>query len=317
MAITIDFLRTISTIRPRSGEKTMEFHIFIQETRKTHYGTAIEFFNSLSKSLDISYDYYVKIEKGKKLPRADKALQIAQSLKIKNLKKYFYLYSKAMMPTPETKRLFAYSEEDSSTPSHDVENLLWKYKSQLQYHLTDQQMKSIADSFETYRIFSVLLYNDLAVTAAELSKILNLSEASVTARLKPLVETGVVVRNEEDKNFSVVSKYIKYPDTEVYKELKKTFDEYDNKLLSKGKTVHSRHIIKKTSSRKLEEILRRLNETERFVQAIEEDDETKNNRLIYLTSQLIEPEDLIANLDETIKPDRDQKPLTSEPPLEV
>lgn len=276
----------------------MEFHVFIQEARKANYGTAIEFFNSISKSLDISYDYYVKIEKGKKLPRADKALQIAQSLKVKNLKRYFYLYAKAMMPTPETKRLFTYNEEETQAPSQDVENLLWKYKSQLQYHLTDQQMKALAESFESYRLFSVLLYNDLDVSSLELAKVVGLSEAVVTSKLKSLVDSGAVARDETEGRFRVVSRYIKYPDTEVYKSLKGTFDDYDNRFLSKGRAIHSRHIIKKTSSKKLEEILKRLDETEKFVQAIEEDDETKNNRLIYLNSQLVEPEELVAELDE-------------------
>ncbi|OGQ34999.1 MAG: hypothetical protein A3F16_06850 [Deltaproteobacteria bacterium RIFCSPHIGHO2_12_FULL_43_9] len=299
----------------------MEFHVFIQEARKASYGTAIEFFNSLSKTLDISYDYYVKIEKGKKLPRADKALQIAQSLKIKNLKRYFYLYAKAMMPTPETKRLFAYNEEDTQVPSQDVENLLWKYKSQLQYHLTDQQMKALSESFEAYRIFSVLLYNDLDISAGDLAKIIGIGEAVVTAKLKLLVESGVVLRNEEERRFHVVSKYIKYPETDVYNSLKSIFDDYDTRLLAKGRSLHSRHIIKKTSSKKLEEILKRLDETERFVQAIEEDDETKNNRLIYLNSQLVEPEELVAKLDDKSQSDttagRASLPVEPENRIEV
>ena len=283
----------------------MEFHTFIQETRKTLYPTAIEFFNSLSKTLNISYDYYVKIEKGKKLPRADKALQIAQALKVKNLRKYFYLYAKSMMPTPDTKRLFANHDDEAPPASSDVENLLWKYKSQLKYHLTDLQMQAIAESFDTYRFFSILLYNDLAVTSGELSKVTNKPETLVLSKLKPLIECGVVIRDSEDQRFRVAARYIKYPDTETYKKLKPLLDDYDQRLLSEGKLFHSRHIIKKTSSKKLYEILKRLDETERFVQAIEEDDETKNNRLIFYITKVIEQDGLLAKAEAV-----DLKPTT-------
>ncbi|MFC2075261.1 helix-turn-helix domain-containing protein [Bdellovibrionota bacterium] len=295
----------------------MEFHTFIQENRKTQFGTAIEFFNGLAKTLDISYDYYVKIEKGKKLPRADKALQIAQALKITNLKKYFYLYAKSMMPTPETKRLFAYSEEDSSSQTPDVENLLWKYKSQLQYHLSDTQMEAVAESFESYRLFSILLYNDLAVTANELSNISNKTEAFVISKLKPLLDCGVVVRSDENQKYAVVSRYIKYPDTEAYNKLKTVLDEYDERLLKEGQLIHSRYIIKKTSAKKLNEILQRLDETERFVQAIEEDDETKNNRLIFFVNQVIENEGLLAKSDVTSDRPTEKQPEPREPELQV
>jgi len=235
----------------------------IKEARSRKYRNAKEFWGEHAESLGVSYPHYSCIETGSKIPDIKLAIVISNILKI-NLKLVCHLWSKAHMPSPETRSFF------EPIPGREVQGIPAAMNIDLDdfFVFTENHIPFLEAHPMAWDVLSFILCfgGSTPPTTEQVTQVLSIDSQEALRIVEWLRNEGLVI--SENSRLRTRRQFFHLPNTESFRKIRdENFFRISRDVVSKlapgrikDKEAFRTTFIRRITPQQATEISRRLDE---------------------------------------------------------